>query len=315
MLIFLSLAQNATGQAKLAKTRRAPPKIISCGICNQEAIFLPKPVYPAAAAEVNISGSVSVEILIDIEGNVIEAKVARGHPLLRSASVKAALRAKFTPKLLSGTPVMVRGSVVYNFISGKFEDPKENVATKIGIVNGRATSLPKPEHSQETKNLCADGRVEIEVIIGEDGAVTQATVISGDDLLVESALEAAKRAKFQTYHGPPINTRGILVYNYPSGIKCVDVGVVNKKAISLPKPIINGNAIIERPIEIPVRIVIDLDGTVLAARALKGHPLIRRDLENAARKARFSPTLINSKPFKIKATIVYKIRPDRTVEF
>ena len=211
---------------------------------------------------------------------------------------------------------MLRGLILYKFIFGKFEGPKENAVTEIGIVNGRATSLPIPEYSQESKDLCASGRVEIDVVIGENGIVMQATAVSGDDLLFESGLEAAKKAKFRTYDDiPPIKTRGILVYNYPSETKCVDVGVVNKKAISLSKPIINGNVVIERPTEIPVRIVIDLSGTVVAARALKGHPLIRKDLENAARKARFSPALINSKPFKIKATIVYKVMPDRTVEF
>ncbi len=186
---------------------------------------------------------------------------------------------------------------------------------KLGIINGRASYLPKPHYSDELKNLCAHGKVEIKLLIDEKGEVYGAKAISGDELLFESALEAATKAKFRVYDDiPPIKTRGILVYNYPSETKCVDVGVVNKKAINLPKPIINGNAIIERPTEIPVRIVIDLSGTVVAVRALKGHPLIRRDLENAARKARFSPTLIDSKPFRIKATIVYKIKTDRTVE-
>jgi hypothetical protein len=141
----------------------------------------------------------------------------------------------------------------------------------------------------------------------------QATAILGDDLLVESALLAAKKAKFQTFHGPPIKTRGILVYNFSSEAKCVDAGIVNKKAVSLPKPVINAHAIIERQTEILVRIVIDESGTVVAARALKGHPLIRKDLENAARKAKFPPTFINPGPLKVKALIVYKIKPDRTV--
>lgn len=313
ILIFLCMVHDAAAQRKLVKTRGITPKVISCGICNQEAIFLPKPIYAAAAA-VNISGSVSVEILIDTDGNVIEAKVASGHPLLRSASLKAALRAKFAPRLISGNPVVVRGSIVYNFFAGRSKDPRENAATNIGIVNGRAIRLPKPEHSQEAKDLCADGSVEIEVLIGEDGAVMKATAISGDDVLVESALEAARRAKFQTYHGPPIKTKGILVYNFFLENKCVDAGVVNRKAVSLPKPIIHRQAIIEGHTEIPVRVVIDESGTVVAARALKGHQLIRNDLENAARKAKFPPTLINPGPLKVKALIVYKIKPDGTVE-
>ena len=316
ILLFFSIAQDAAAQRKVVKTRSTEPKVISCGVCNQDAIALPKPIYPSAAAAVNVSGSVSVEILIDIKGNVIDAKVSSGHPLLRSSSVKAALRAKFNPRFLSGNPVMVRGSIVYRFLSGKFEDPKkEDQATNIGIVNGRAITLPKPEHSQELKNLCADGRVEIEVLIGEDGSVLKATALTGDDLLFESALEAARRAKFQTYEGPPIKTRGILVYNFFLENKCVDVGIVNKKAVSLPLPVINAHAVIEKEIEVAVRVVINESGNVSAARALSRHPLIRHELERAALQAKFPPTLINPGPLRAKAIIVYKIKPDRTVDF
>lgn len=103
---------------RLIRRRRTPP-IISCGVCNQEAIYLPKPKYPPAANAVNISGSVSVQILIDTKGNVIRAKVFSGHPLLRAESVKAALRAKFTPRLLGENPAMVYGTILYQFVSSK----------------------------------------------------------------------------------------------------------------------------------------------------------------------------------------------------
>lgn len=188
-------------------------------------------------------------------------------------------------------------------------------ATKLGIINGRATFLPKPEYSDELKKLCAYGKVEIELFIDEQGRVQQAKAISGDGLLFESAIEAAMKAKFQTYHGLPIKTRGILVYNFLLGNKCVDAGIVNKKALSLPKPVLHTHAIIERPTEILVRVVIDESGAVVAARALKGHPLIRNNLEKAARLAKFPPTFVNPGPIKVKAFIVYKIKPDRTVEF
>ncbi len=69
-----------------------------------------------------------------------------------------------------------------------------------GIVNGKATKLPKPDYSQEAKDFCAKGQVEVEVLIGEDGNVLEAKAISGDGLLYASAVEAAKKAKFTTGH-------------------------------------------------------------------------------------------------------------------
>jgi outer membrane biosynthesis protein TonB len=68
------------------------------------------------------------------------------------------------------------------------------------IVNGMATYLPKHDFPQEAKDFCANGKVEVEVLIGEDGNVIEAKAISGDELLHGSAVEAAKKAKFTTGH-------------------------------------------------------------------------------------------------------------------
>lgn len=91
------------------------PKTISGGIVNGKAISLPAPQYPEAAKAVNASGAVSVQVLIDEEGNVISASAISGHPLLRAASEKAARNAKFRPTQLSGQPVKVTGTISYVF--------------------------------------------------------------------------------------------------------------------------------------------------------------------------------------------------------
>lgn len=92
------------------------PKQISGGVLNGKAVSLPKPPYPPAARAVNAEGAVSVQVLIDEEGNVASANAISGHPLLRAAAVEAARRAKFSPTLLMGTPVKVSGVITYNFV-------------------------------------------------------------------------------------------------------------------------------------------------------------------------------------------------------
>jgi TonB family protein len=92
------------------------PNQISGGVLNGKAIALPKPAYPAAARAVRASGPVTVQVLIDEEGNVISASAVSGNPLLRAAAVQAARGAKFSPTRLSGQPVKVSGVVVYNFV-------------------------------------------------------------------------------------------------------------------------------------------------------------------------------------------------------
>jgi len=200
------------------------------------------------------------------------------------------------------------------FVSSISFAQEKPTLTKIGIVNGRATSLPKPIHPQELKELCADGKVEIEVLIGNDGGVLEAKAVSGDELLFDSASEAARNAKFSRVRTEPPNLRGIIVYNFTRDQKCFDAGVVNKKAISIPKFPIHDHAKITKETEIKVRIVINESGDVVAAKALTGHPAIRAAAEAAARRAKFPPTLINGPGFRVEAIIIYKIKPDRTVE-
>lgn len=95
---------------------KAVPKQISGGVLNGKATSLPKPPYPPAARAVRASGAVSVQVLIDENGNVVSASAVSGHPLLRAAAVAAARGAKFSPTKLSGQPVKVSGVITYNFV-------------------------------------------------------------------------------------------------------------------------------------------------------------------------------------------------------
>ena len=80
-------------------------------------VFIGEPEYPDAARAVKASGSVKVQIVVDEQGNVINANAISGHPLLLDASVTAARGAKFTPTSLEGKPVKVTGVIVYNFVA------------------------------------------------------------------------------------------------------------------------------------------------------------------------------------------------------
>lgn len=94
---------------------RKQGKVVSGGVLNVKAISLPPPVYPPIARAARASGTVVVEVIIDENGNVAFAKDISGHPLLRRPAADAALKAKFTPTLLSGAPVKVTGVIHYNF--------------------------------------------------------------------------------------------------------------------------------------------------------------------------------------------------------
>lgn len=99
-----------------APSQQAATAPVSGGILNGKALSLPKPAYPSAARGVGAKGTVTVEILIDVQGRVIRARAVSGHPLLQQAAVNAARQARFSPAMLSGQPVQVSGTLNYNFI-------------------------------------------------------------------------------------------------------------------------------------------------------------------------------------------------------
>lgn len=85
-------------------------------VLNGKALALPPPTYPPLARKAHLSGTVTVQVLIDEQGNVTDAHAVDGHPLLQAACVAAARQAKFSPTLLEGEPVKVTGVIKYNFV-------------------------------------------------------------------------------------------------------------------------------------------------------------------------------------------------------
>lgn len=86
----------------------------------------------------------------------------------------------------------------------------------MGVINGKATSLPKPEYPATAKAIRASGAVNVEVTIDETGSVISAKVVSGHPLLQAAALAAARQAKFSPtkLDGQPVKVSGVIVYNF-----------------------------------------------------------------------------------------------------
>jgi periplasmic protein TonB len=121
------LTCNGTGPAVRVAEDRTPPPVpvvvkppttqrLPSSVLASKAINLPQPQYPQMAKLTHIQGAVTVQILVDEQGRVVSAQTVSGHPLLLFAAREAALRARFTPTILSGTPVKVQGVITYNFV-------------------------------------------------------------------------------------------------------------------------------------------------------------------------------------------------------
>lgn len=86
----------------------------------------------------------------------------------------------------------------------------------------------------------------------------------------------------------------------------VSKGVLNGSALSLPQPPYPPIARAARQSgSVAVQVVIDTEGNVISASAVSGPPLLRQAAQDAARRARFKPTLLSGQPVKASGVITY----------
>jgi protein TonB len=110
LALTISIAQAQPPQK--SKPRRLT---VSGGVLQGKATKKVSPAYPPIARAARAAGKVEVQVTISEQGEVIEALVVSGHPLLRDAAVDAAKQWVFTPTELSGVPVKVQGVLAFNF--------------------------------------------------------------------------------------------------------------------------------------------------------------------------------------------------------
>jgi outer membrane biosynthesis protein TonB len=200
-------------------------------------------------------------------------------------------------------------------------------------------SGPKFVLSQELVNAGIHGLVTVTIAVSKDGSVKNVDVLGGPSWPCGSSLDAEIHAVHQAVkqhlmstrfqpalkNGKPVDAtvQGEFpivpalrsspkeksvqnVADVGTSPAAVDAGVVNGKAVRLPRPSYpmsgRGGGTIR------VQVLIDESGAVRSAGALRGHAALRKAARTAACGARFSPTLILGKPVKVQGVITYYFR-------
>lgn len=202
-----------------------------------------------------------------------------------------------------------------------------------GVLNGKAVSLPKPEYPVLARDARIGGVVGVNVTIDESGIVISAEAdlndqrerraedgtklepIPVDPTLREAAENAALQARFLPTFlgGQPVKIKGKILYNFivdnsDQGPRVGEINgpLLNGKATYLAKPTYPAAArAVHAEGMVTVKITIDEDGSVIAAEAINGHPLLRAASEAAAREAKFLPTLLSGQPVKVSGILTY----------
>lgn len=94
--------------------------------------------------------------------------------------------------------------------------PKPAAIVSGGVLNGKATSMPKPQYPAIAKQARAQGTVTVQVTVSESGSVLSANAVSGHPLLRAAAVAAARQARFSPtlLSGQPVKVSGVITYNF-----------------------------------------------------------------------------------------------------
>lgn len=270
---------------------------------------LPLPDYPEIAKNAALGGRVSVDITLNNEGWVLTAENPRGpHPVcqsvtdpkvlaMRDAAVAAARKARF--EAVGGQSTLgMTGRISYIFVADPKTGPAAGAAkemrldrvTRLGISDTVArvadTGQAVVKESTDNKEM----RIErITTPVDSDSGVR---VMAPGETYPKGTTDQSTQAKIVTQS------------------KIVSGGVLNGKALALPKPSYPPAAKAVRASgSVAVQVLILEDGSVYSAAGISGHPLLRANSEIAACGSKFTPTLLVGNPVKVSGVIVYNFIP------
>ena len=84
------------------------------------------------------------------------------------------------------------------------------------VQQAKLIAQPKPVYPPEAKQARVQGVVKLQAVIAADGHIKDLTVISGDPLLVPSAMDAVRQWVYQTtlLNGDPVEVTTQIDVNY-----------------------------------------------------------------------------------------------------
>ena len=91
------------------------PERVGGAVTTPRVISGPKPEYTPEAMQARVEGTVVMEVLVDEDGRVPDARVIRSIPLLDQTALDTVKTWRFTPAQLNGTPVPVLVIVELDF--------------------------------------------------------------------------------------------------------------------------------------------------------------------------------------------------------
>jgi len=132
--------------------------------------------------------------------------------------MSSADKARFSAVQLPGANLAnsASGNAKVTLNDGEAPPPRLLKPVSGGVLNGKALNLPVPRYPDLARRSRTSGKVEVQVVVDENGAVISAEAVSGPAPLREAAVDAAKHAKFSPtkLSGAAVKVSGTIDYNF-----------------------------------------------------------------------------------------------------
>ncbi|MDT5159678.1 MAG: hypothetical protein QOH51_4035 [Acidobacteriota bacterium] len=197
----------------------------------------------------------------------------------------------------------VKGNVKIEGVTGyaNFEIPVSGPKNS-GRLFVVATSEGGSSWMYETLDLAVEGGERVSLLEPRPTSSTPGAVENSDEAVGGEVDED------ETEPPPPPPPTGAET-DSPSastGATTISGGVLNGKAVSKPEPAYPPIAKAARASgTVTVQVLVNESGEVISAKAVSGHPLLQQAAVQAAREARFAPTLLNGKPVRLSGVLTY----------
>jgi TonB family protein len=162
------------------------PKVAGTDVPPPKRTKLVLPEYPIEAQEKGLHGIVILEVLIDTEGRVAEAKVIRSIPPFDEPALAAVKKWEYEVTRVGGAPVRVLLTVPITFA---LRVPEVSRQEGIPELRGGLTPL-------YPKGGKGSSRVALNVTLDADGRISDAELLSGESPFREAVLTALRTWRF-----------------------------------------------------------------------------------------------------------------------
>ena len=277
--------------------------------------------YPAAALKQGVQGTVVVEVKLDANGNVADARVVSGPDELRNTALQSVLQWHLT-KNLAGSSRQVNISFHLPEVSAGATSGVTGGASA-GVLGGMIASAPTPWAGRtlriDVQGLSDESRADllsqlpvhdggtlsieafqnvIRVVKGFDEHLSFAVMTTGSsEVTMRIAVPGGAKAMAATM--PAVSTSADASATPPATIR-VGGSVQQTRLVSQSRPVYPveaKQARIQGVVQLSATIA--KDGAVRNLEVIGGHPLLVQAAMDAVRQWVYQPTLLNGQPVEV----------------